>query len=470
MSNAATGDFDAAPVTPRFWASIVIFMLTGVVDFFDFFVVAFLVAVLAPQWHLTFGQTSIMLLSAGVGAMVGAVAWGALADRFGRKLLSILGVVICAVGSGSIAFIPDNAWVLFCVLRFFVGFGLAAAATAGVPLMVEMTPTRYRTLLTSLAAVPVTLGILSASILSALLLPTLGWRGLAALGFLPIVLALLTLVVVPESARWLLSRGRTSAARRAIGRLHRVDADTVVLPPPPATAPAARFRDLLAEPRRFWLVTLTFLGASAANYGVFLWGPTIVALLLGVGATDAAHVFVYVGLAGMVARAGFALLAQRIGRRPCGQIMGYGTAIALALAAIFHDAFIGGVPVFLICLVVGAIFFDGGFANLAPYPAEIYPVRLSARAVGLSQFANGIGKILGPLCLALIAGADNYVVPKATADAVLPAFLFLAACGLMVGLAYSLLGIESHGKPVALFNTEPEAPAAQPAPALPAHP
>ena len=67
-------------------------------------------------------------------------------------------------------------------------------------------------------------------------------------------------------------------------------------------------------------------------------------------------------------------------------------------------------------------------------------MRLSARGVGLAQAANGVGKIAGPLCLALIAGASNLITPKATIEAVTPAFLFLAGCGLAIGLAFSLLG------------------------------
>jgi putative MFS transporter len=110
------------------------------------------------------------------------------------------------------------------------------------------------------------------------------------------------------------------------------------------------------------------------------------------------------------------------------------------------------VPLFLVFLVAGALFFDGGFSNLGPYPAEIFPVQLSGRAVGLAQFANGIGKIVGPLCLALIAGADNLVHPQATASAVMPAFVFLAGAGLLVGLAFTFLGVEPHGRPVALFG------------------
>ena len=443
--------FDEAPVTTRYWLSIIIFAVTGVVDFFDFFVVGFLVSVLAPKWHLTFGQTSIMLMSAGIGAMLGSLASGSLTDRFGRKPLAVAGVLICGLSSGAIAFIPEDGWVLFAVLRFFVGFGLAAGAAAAVPAMVEFAPTRHRTLVTSLVVVPVAFGILSASVTASFLLPLIGWRGLAAVGFMPIILAVLTMLVMPESPRWLISKGRMRDAERNIRKLYRVGAHAVAMPELPVVS-SATFADLFAEQRRFWLTVLTWFGASTAVYGVFLWGPTIIALLLGVAPKDAAKMFIYVSIAGVLGRAGFAFLAQRVGRRPCGQLMGYGSAISLALAAYFHNDFVGSVPLFLVFLIVGALFFDGGFSNLAPYPAEIFPVQLSGRAVGLAQFANGIGKIVGPLCLALIAGTGNFVHPQATAEAVMPAFLFLAGAGFLIGLAFTILGEESHGRPVSLVG------------------
>jgi putative MFS transporter len=443
--------FDEAPVTTRYWLSIILFAVTGVVDFFDFFVVGFLVSVLAPKWHLTFGQTSIMLMSAGIGAMLGALASGFLADRFGRKPLAVAGVLICGLSSGAIALIPEDGWIFFAILRFFVGFGLAAGAAAAVPAIVEFAPTRHRTLVTSLVVVPVAFGVLSASITASYLLPLVGWRGLAAVGFLPIILAILTAFVMPESPRWLISKGRVREAQTSIRKLYQVGDQSFALPALPA-ASSARFADLFAEQRRFWLTVLIWFGASTANYGVFLWGPTIVALLLGVAPQDAAKMFIYVSLAGVLGRTGFAFLAHRVGRKPCGQLMGYGIAISLGLAAFFHNDFVGSVPLFLVFLIVGALFFDGGFSNLAPYPAEIFPVQLSGRAVGLAQFANGVGKIVGPLCLAVIAGADNFVHPQATASAVTPAFIFLAGAGLLVGLAFTFLGVEPHGRPVSLFG------------------
>jgi putative MFS transporter len=193
--------------------------------------------------------------------------------------------------------------------------------------------------------------------------------------------------------------------------------------------------------------------ASTANYGVFLWGPTIVALLMGVSPHDVAYLFVFVSLTGMFGRAAFSLLPQWIGRRRCGEIMGYGIALSLGAVALFYDRTIFGYPAFAALLIPAALFFDGGFSNIAPYSAEIFPVRLSARGVGLAQAANGVGK--GPLCLALIAGTTNLITPKATIDAVTPAFLFLALCGLAIGLAFSLLGVETHGKPLVLEASEP---------------
>jgi MFS transporter, putative metabolite:H+ symporter len=445
--------YDKAPLNARYWISMVLAVMTSIFDFFDFFIVGFLVAVLAPQWQLTFGQTSVMLLSAGVGAIVGALAWGALSDRWGRKTLLVAGVALCAVGAGSVSLIPDGAWMLFAALRFVVGFGVGAAAAVGVPLIVEYTPTRHRTILSSAVVIPVSLGILAASLTAAALLQVIGWRGLAMLGFIPLIPAVLIALIMPESVRWLVSRGRHAEARVIVGRTLGVPPES--LPKPAATAvlqsPASTsFADLLAEPRLFWLTVIVWFGASTANYGVFLWGPTIVALLMGASAKEAALLFVVVSLTGMVGRIGFSLLPQWLGRRRCGEIMGYGIAISLGAAALFYDRTLLGYPAFVVLLIPAALFFDGGFSNIAPYSAEIFPVRLSARGVGLAQASNGVGKIAGPLCLALIAGTSNLVSPKATIEAVMPAFLFLAACGLALGLAFTLLGVETHGKPLTL--------------------
>jgi putative MFS transporter len=79
------------------------------------------------------------------------------------------------------------------------------------------------------------------------------------------------------------------------------------------------------------------------------------------------------------------------------------------------------------------------------------------RASGLGQAANGVGKIVGPLSLALIAGSSNVVSPQATSDAVLPAYLFLAFYMLLVGMSFAFLGVETHGKAMGFGDEDPAA-------------
>jgi putative MFS transporter len=442
---------DAAPVSGRYWALLGLIIVQLVSEIFDFFVAGFLVSALAPLWKLTFGQTTVILLSAGLGSIVGAVGFGWFSDRFGRKPTVIVSSTLCCLAAGSLAFTPDGQWLVFTLLRFLVGVGYGGAGASQFPLMVEYAPTRSRTLVTSLVGVPVGLGLLAASTVVSTLYPALGWRGTAALGFIPLALPLVLLFVAPESARWLIARGRGEDARKAAASMYRLSPEDVAAPvlAPPASPPASPLQ-ALAYPRRFWLIVLVQLGVGAAMTGVTMWGPTILAQLLRITPQAAAGHFILVSLAGLLGRLIFALTPHRIGRRPTGMIVSFGGAAALALAGMLHGASIAGAPAFLVFLLVAQLFNDGGYSNLNPYGAELYPARLASTGAGVAAAAGGFGKILGPMALGLIAGTSNLISPRATEAAVGPGFLFLAACCVLAGLAWALLGIETHKRALAI--------------------
>src|SRR6516165_153100 len=174
--------FDNARLRPSYWVSFGLLSLITVLEFFDCAIVAFLLAVLGPQWHLTYGQSAVILYSGGIGAICGAVAWGSLSDAWGRKSQLVLGTFICGIGAGAIGLVPQGAWVVLALLRFVGGFGLTAAVTPCLTLVVEITPTRYRTAVASFYVVFATAGTLLALATSAALLAQLGWRGVAVLG------------------------------------------------------------------------------------------------------------------------------------------------------------------------------------------------------------------------------------------------------------------------------------------------
>jgi putative MFS transporter len=472
MQATKTGDlasiYDAAPISGRYWRTFSLLAAGQALDFFDFFIVIFIVGAVAPSWHLTFGQSAIMLLGAGFGALIGALVWGVLADKWGRKPLIVIGTFICAFSSAALTIVPEGNWQLFAILRFGVGFGLAASATPTGALIVEYTPTRLRTFASSFIVVFNSVGVLLAATTAASLLTSLGWRGVAAFGVLPAVIGVLVWVFVPESYLWLLSAGRPAEARRAVAQALDVAPDSLPLPTAaPAPKQAAPLSELFVDPRRVILVGVTWLCASTAFYGVYLWGPTIISLLLKITPREAAQFFVYIGIVGVAGKALFSVLPQYLGRRRSGEIMGYCGAIFLLLTGYFHDAVLFGFPAFVVLLMAGDLFFEGGLANLAPYSVEVFGARLGARSVGLSQAANAIGKMAGPIVLALIAGTSNFVTPQATASSILPAFIFFALCSLVLGICFTLIPLETHGKPLQLdVAADPLAATGAPAAAL----
>src|SRR5437763_1869320 len=178
--------FDAAPLNRRYWVTFVLLSALFVLEFFDFLIVGYLLAVLAPQWHLTYGQSAVILYSGGVGAILGALVFGGLSDAWGHKITMIIGTFICAASSGLMGIVPAGSWEIFAVLRFFIGVGLTAGVTPSLAIQVELTPTRHRTLLTSFYLVFASAGGFLASGASAALLEPLGWRGVAMVLSVPV--------------------------------------------------------------------------------------------------------------------------------------------------------------------------------------------------------------------------------------------------------------------------------------------
>ena len=141
-------------------------------------------AVVGPQWHLTYGQSALILYSGGVGSILGALVFGGLADASGRKAQMIIGTFICAGAAGVDRLCAGRSLATFALLRFVVGVGLTAAVVPALTILVELTPTRHRTMVTSFYVVFATAGGFLASITSAALLAAIGWRGMAMLGIL----------------------------------------------------------------------------------------------------------------------------------------------------------------------------------------------------------------------------------------------------------------------------------------------
>jgi MFS transporter, putative metabolite:H+ symporter len=427
-------------------------IIGDMLEFFDYFLIGFVLAFIIKPWGLTFGQSAFILLSSGVGAILGAFIWGRLADLLGRRKVFMATIINFSLASGVLAFTPDHGWMFLSVFRFFVGFGVGGLYCVDLPLVQEFVPARLRGFIGGMVTACIPLGVMIASSLAAFLTPEIGWRGLFLVGLLPAAFTLVIRAWVPESPHWLLSQGRRDDARRSLAWALQIPLDQVQTPVITATPSQAKWSDIFHYPRSVAVSWLASIGAQTASYGIGLWGPTLFVLQLGVTPAYAAYLFVWVKLAGIVGRVSFALLSEWTGRRSTGMLCGFAGAVFVAAAGILHNEVMLGVSLFWLLIVIADFFHDGGFALIGPYMAEVWPTALRATGMGSAYGFGGLGKIIGPLGLAVIVGTSNVVTPQATLNAIMPSFLFLAAWLLLCGGAFMVFGFETGQRSIAALD------------------
>jgi putative MFS transporter len=422
-------------------------VLGDMLEFYDYFLIGYVVAFIAGPWKLTFGESAVILLSSGFGAMFGAVFYGWLADKIGRRKVFLMTVINFSVATGILTFTPDNAWIFLSVFRFLIGFGVGGLYCVDLPLVQEFVPASKRGLVGGLVTAAVPMGVLLGAALGAYATPFVGWRGLFAIGMVPGLLTLLIRAWVPESPRWLIQMGRMDEARKSLAWA--LEMDPAALPPSAPEgqkAPVSRLSDIFHYPRSLAISWITNLGAQTGYYGLTLWVPTLLVQLLGVTPARAAFLLIFVNFAGLFGRVGFSYLSDAIGRRASGAIASFGAAILTVLAALYHDVFFGGISLFWMILIVNNAFADGEFAIVGPYSSEVWPVALRTTGMGSAYGFGGLGKVIGPLGLALIVGSTNIITPKASVAALVPAFSYLAGFFVLAGLAYIFIGMETKGQ------------------------
>jgi MFS transporter, putative metabolite:H+ symporter len=453
---------DAKSLTSNQIKIIAAAIIGDMLEFFDYYLIGFVLAFIIKPWHLTFGQSAIILLSSGVGAILGSVIWGRLADVYGRRKVFILTVLNFSVASGVLAFTPDNGWWFLSIFRFFVGFGVGGLYCVDLPLVQEFVPARMRGFIGGLVTVFIPLGVMIAASFAAFATDWIDWRGLFLVGLVPAAFTLLVRAWVPESPHWLVGQGRTEEARKSLAWALKVRPSDLPMPEKSMKQDTAPWSDLLLYPKSLAVSFMASIGAQTASYGIGLWAPTLFVLQLGVTPAYAAFLFLWVKLAGIFGRITFAWLSDAIGRRNGGMLAGFGGAIAVAAAGLLHDSFIGEVSLFWLAIVVADFFYDGGFAIIGPYLAEVWPTRLRTTGMGASYGFGGIGKIIGPLGLAVIVGSSDVITPKATIGAIGPTFAYFTAWLVLCGCAFLFFGFETGRKSIATVDRELESKVAAP--------
>jgi putative MFS transporter len=439
-------------LTANQWKIIATAGIGDMLDFFDFFLIGYVLAFILKDWNLTYGQSALILISAGLGAVPGAFFWGWMGDIIGRRRVFILTALNVAVATGIMYFTPGQdgwvpGWLFLMFFRFFVGFGNAGLIAVDIPLVQEFVPTYKRGWVGGLTTVLLPAGNVLGAISGAFLAPHIGWRGLFLVGLTPALLILMIRYWIPESPRFLMRMGRLDEARKALAWALQCDPQEIELPTSIATEVAIErtsWLELFRYPRSMIAACAVAL-SQTGGVGILMWITALFVMVLKITPAEASYLMIWVGVLGIVGRAVASWMSDAFGRRWSGFVIGMGGAVTMALAGYLHDVYVGTVSVFFVMIMVQRFFGDASYAIIGPYLAEVWPARLRASGMGFSYGIGNLGKIIGPLGLALVIGSSNYITPKATLDQIFPALLFLAFWYGQAGLVFLLLGIETKG-------------------------
>ena len=392
---------------------------------------------IAREFGLGPAEAGLLATVGLVGAFVGALFWGTASDYIGRRTAFQATVGIFAVFTGLVAV----SWNLasLAVFRFLSNFGLGGEVPVTLTLASEYSPGRFRGAMAGNVMAAFPLGLALAALLSLLIIPNFGWRTLFVVGVLPAVLLFFVRRFMPESVRYLLSKGRIAEAERTVAEIERqagvVGAvqGTQSVPqvrPEVAVAQPVTVVELLAPGRirrtlLLWTVSFGFLWASN---GILFMLPTILQAR-GIPLTQAITFMLVQALAAFFGYSACSFLIDRYGRRPV-------LFLYFFVGAFFHLWFAeaSGVWLYLAAAAVGWVN-PGVYGATGVYVGELHPTHMRATAVGWFFGVGRIGSFLAPAVVGfmLAYGAGAYVLHT------------FALSFLVAAVALWFVGVETKG-------------------------
>jgi len=275
--------------------------LGDMLDFFDFFLIGFVLAFVVKEWNLTYGQSGAILLASGVSAPFGSLMYGWMADKIGRRTALITAVLNVSLATAAMALTPEGGWLYLVVCRFIVGFGVTGLYSVDITLMQEFSPAHKRGWFTGLTTTMLPAGQLLAALLGAFAAPYIGWRGMVAVGLAPALLCLYIRAFVPESPHWLWRQGRLEEARRALAWALQIDPAQISLPATPPAVEPTRWLEIFRYPRSIIAGCLTGL-TQTGGVALALWLVTLLVMVLKVTPPEASKLVIWVSVLAILGR------------------------------------------------------------------------------------------------------------------------------------------------------------------------
>lgn len=350
-------------------------------DGFDLLILGFMLTAISADLALSPSQAGSLVTWTLIGAVAGGVIFGALSDKYGRVRVLTWTIVLFAVFTGLCA-LAQGYWDLL-IYRTIAGIGLGGEFGIGMALAAEAWPARHRAKAASYVALGWQVGVLAAALLTPLLLPYIGWRGMFILGIFPAFVA------------WYLR-----------AKLHEPEVFVKKAASTPTVSKFESFKLLVKDKATAKVSAGIVVLTSVQNfgyYGIMIWMPNFLSKQLGFSLTKSG-LWTAVTICGMMLGIWiFGQLADRIGRKPSFILFQAGAVISILTYSQLTD------PTAM--LIAGAflgMFVNGMMGGYGALMAEAYPTQARATAQNvLFNLGRAVGGF-GPVVVGAVVSAYSF--------------------------------------------------------------
>ncbi|OTG80072.1 aromatic acid/H+ symport family MFS transporter [Acinetobacter sp. ANC 4648] len=420
---------DKAKFTPFHFNVVAWCLLIILFDGYDLAINGVVLPLLMQEWDLSAVQAGMLASTALAGMMFGAMFFGSLADKIGRKKVIMICIVLFSglTFAGGFASNPTE----FGILRFLAGLGIGGVMPNLVALTSEYAPQKMRSTLVTTMFSGYAVGGVMAALLGSWFTSTFGWQIMFFIAGIPLFLLPLVWKFLPESLAFIVKENKQDKARSIVRRLAPnlkiIDSTIFSLPkvdvPESANVVSLFRRGRATNTLLFWLAFFTCL---LTMYALSSWLPKLM-MAAGYSMDNSLMFMMVMNVGAVVGIVGGGILADRFHLKPVLMCLGIMGAIVMSLMGFQSNQFLLYILVFL----AGAASI-GSQMLLYSYVAQFYPLAVRSTGIGWSSAIGRMGAIVGPILIGALLGMS------------LPAYINFMAVGMPVLITAIAVALIMH--------------------------